>query len=64
VINHVGITFPDLKSELVGQVGTPARGPWYANQWGVTCPSMVSQGFITTSLAWAAAAFYAVRRLP
>ena len=44
VINHVGISIPVTRSELVGQVGTPAQGPWFENRWRVTGTSMVSRG--------------------
>jgi len=36
VINHVGVRIDVVKSELVGQVGTPAQGPWFEQRWVVT----------------------------
>jgi prepilin-type N-terminal cleavage/methylation domain-containing protein len=44
VINMVGMSIPVVKSELVGQVGTPTQGPWYENRWVVTGTQMVSAG--------------------
>jgi prepilin-type N-terminal cleavage/methylation domain-containing protein/prepilin-type processing-associated H-X9-DG protein len=51
VINMVGISIPVVRSELVGQVGTPAQGPWYEYRWVVTGTSMVSRGLHTSFAA-------------
>ena len=51
VINHVGISIPVTRSELVGRVGTPAQGPWFKNRWVVTGISTVSEGLHPTFAA-------------
>jgi prepilin-type N-terminal cleavage/methylation domain-containing protein/prepilin-type processing-associated H-X9-DG protein len=48
VINHVGIQIPVVRSELVGRVGTPARGPWHEWRWVVTGQSTTILGLHPT----------------
>jgi prepilin-type N-terminal cleavage/methylation domain-containing protein len=44
VINMVGISIPVVKSELVGQTGTPAQPAEYEWKWVVTGMSTVAKG--------------------
>ena len=48
VINAVGISIPIVKSELVGQVGTPPQGPWYESSTVIVGTGTMTAGIPDT----------------